>query len=121
MMLDFGLTLEQAINAPRLDVDGNGTVAADPRLGDDVIAELQRRCFEQCREQCDEHGDRQGALSCSEQNAGQGKVCRQVSMEPMQVFPKRYACPSGVSRDPDSGLLCGISDPSHPFAGGVAV
>ena len=109
MMLDFGLTLEQAINAPRLDVDGNRIVAADPRLGDDVIAELQRQCSEQ------------GSVSGSEQSAGRGYGCRQVSVEPLQVFPKRYACPSGVSRDPDSGLLCGISDPSHPFAGGVAV
>ena len=117
MMLDFGLTLEQAINAPRLDVDGNHIVAADPRLGDDVIAELQRQCREHCNEQCTE----QGSVSCSEQSAGQGNGCRHVSVEPLQVFPKRYACPSGVSRDPDSGLLCGISDPSHPFAGGVAV
>ena len=117
MMLDFGLTLEQAINAPRLDVDGNRNVAADPRLGDDVIAELQRQCREHCSEQCTE----QGSVFGSEQSAGQGNGCRHVSVEPLQVFPKRYACPSGVSRDPDSGLLCAISDPSHPFAGGVAV
>ncbi len=91
LMLDYGLTLEQAINAARLDVDGNGRVAADPRLGEDVIAELQRGS--------DKNGD--------------------VSVEPLQVFPKRYACPSGVSRDPESGMVCGVSDPSHPFAGGA--
>ena len=62
-------------------------VAADPRLGSDVINELMRHST--------------------------------VSVEPLQVFPKRYACPSGVSRDPGSGMLCGVSDPSHPYAGGA--
>lgn len=87
LMLDFGLTLEQAINTARMDVDGKGMVAVDPRLGKAVITELQRH--------------------------------NEVLIEPLQVFPKRYACPSGVSRNPESGLLSGISDPSHPFASGA--
>jgi gamma-glutamyltranspeptidase/glutathione hydrolase len=33
------------------------------------------------------------------------------------VFPKLYACPSGVARDPATGLCHGISDPSQPTAG----
>ena len=36
------------------------------------------------------------------------------------VFPKLFSCPSGVSRDPASGLCHGISDPSHPIAGAAA-
>lgn len=89
LMLDFGLTLEQAINSARIDVDGDGNVAADPRLGPDVIGALQARA--------------------------------NVSIEPPQVFPKRYACPSGVSRDPVSGLLHAVGDPSQPFGGGAGV
>lgn len=87
LMLDYGFTIEQAINAARIDVDGNGVVAVDPRLGNDVISELKRHST--------------------------------VTVEPLQVFPKRYACPSGVSRDPGSGMLYGVSDPSHPYAGGA--
>lgn len=87
LILDYGLTIEQAINAARIDVDGNGVVAADPRLGSEVINELKR------------HGT--------------------VTVEPLQVFPKRYACPSGVSRDPASGMTCAVSDPSHPYSGGA--
>jgi gamma-glutamyltranspeptidase/glutathione hydrolase len=89
LMLDFGLTLEQAINAARIDVDGEGHVAADPRLGEDVISGLQAKS--------------------------------NVSIEPLQVFPKRYACPSGVSRDPASGVLQAVGDPSQPFGGGAGV
>jgi gamma-glutamyltranspeptidase/glutathione hydrolase len=36
------------------------------------------------------------------------------------VFPKLYACPSGVSRDPGSGLCQGINDPSQPIGGAAA-
>jgi hypothetical protein len=34
----------------------------------------------------------------------------------LTVFPKLYACPSGVLRDPVSGLNYGMSDPSAPIA-----
>ena len=33
------------------------------------------------------------------------------------VFPKLYACPSGVSRDPATGRCYGINDPSQPIGG----
>ena len=36
------------------------------------------------------------------------------------VYPKLYSCPSGVSRDPESGECAGISDPSQPVAGAAA-
>jgi gamma-glutamyltranspeptidase/glutathione hydrolase len=36
------------------------------------------------------------------------------------VFPYLYSCPSGVARDPASGLCHGISDPSQPIAGAAA-
>lgn len=36
------------------------------------------------------------------------------------VFPKLYSCPSGVSRDPASGLCHGINDPSQPIGGAAA-
>jgi gamma-glutamyltranspeptidase/glutathione hydrolase len=40
MMADFGLDLEQAFHAPRIDVSGLGPVAADRRLGEKTIAHL---------------------------------------------------------------------------------
>ncbi|MDX1542258.1 MAG: gamma-glutamyltransferase, partial [Geminicoccaceae bacterium] len=44
---------------------------------------------------------------------------RHLELEVAQllVFPKLFGCPSGVSRDPESGLCSGISDPSLPIAG----
>jgi len=36
------------------------------------------------------------------------------------VFPKLYACPSGVYRDPDGGSSYGMGDKSNPVAGAVA-
>jgi hypothetical protein len=33
------------------------------------------------------------------------------------VFPKLYGCPSGVSRDPESGTCWGMADISQPVAG----
>ncbi|MGI9505581.1 MAG: gamma-glutamyltransferase, partial [Geminicoccaceae bacterium] len=33
------------------------------------------------------------------------------------VFPKLYSCPSGVSRDPNSGRCLGMNDPSQPIGG----
>jgi gamma-glutamyltranspeptidase/glutathione hydrolase len=34
----------------------------------------------------------------------------------LSVFPKLYACPGAVMRDPVSGLHYGMSDPSAPIA-----
>jgi gamma-glutamyltranspeptidase / glutathione hydrolase len=50
------------------------------------------------------------------------ELARSLELEVAQqlVFPKLYACPSGVARDPASGLCSGISDPSHPTAGAAA-
>src|SRR3546814_13097055 len=36
------------------------------------------------------------------------------------VFPKLYACPSGVARDPATGQCWGIADVSPPVAGAAA-
>ncbi|MEM9049896.1 MAG: gamma-glutamyltransferase [Pseudomonadota bacterium] len=33
------------------------------------------------------------------------------------VFPKLYACPSGVARDPLTGKAVGLNDPSQPMGG----
>jgi gamma-glutamyltranspeptidase/glutathione hydrolase len=40
---DFGLDLEQAFHAPRIDVSGTGPVAVDRRLGDRTIAALAEK------------------------------------------------------------------------------
>jgi len=40
LMLDFGLSVEEAIDSPRLDASDRGSVRADPRLGADTLAEL---------------------------------------------------------------------------------
>ena len=84
LMLDFGLSLEEAINAPRLDASDRGSVRADPALGPDVLAAL-----------------------------GRG---RELEVAQRLVFPKLYACVSGVARAAD-GACTGLSDPSHPAAG----
>ena len=39
---------------------------------------------------------------------------------PLSVFPKLYACPSGVMRDPATGLHYGMTDPSAPVANACA-
>jgi gamma-glutamyltranspeptidase/glutathione hydrolase len=36
------------------------------------------------------------------------------------VFPKLYSCPSGVSRDPATGLCHGCNDPSQPIGGAAS-
>lgn len=36
------------------------------------------------------------------------------------VFPKLYACPSGVSRDPVTGVCEAMTDPSQPIGGAAA-
>lgn len=40
LMLDFGMTLEEALHSPRLDASHRGTVRADPRLGQTVLDHL---------------------------------------------------------------------------------
>ncbi|MEM6547391.1 MAG: gamma-glutamyltransferase [Pseudomonadota bacterium] len=37
-----GLSIEEALHAPRVDVSGGGTIAANPALGDEIIAELRQ-------------------------------------------------------------------------------
>ncbi|MFT4151549.1 MAG: gamma-glutamyltransferase [Paracoccaceae bacterium] len=37
LMLDFGMTLEEALHSPRLDASHRGSVRADPRLGQAVL------------------------------------------------------------------------------------
>ncbi|MGI9508961.1 MAG: gamma-glutamyltransferase [Geminicoccaceae bacterium] len=88
LMLDFGLTLEQAMNHPRIDASDRGSIRVDPRLGDNVLTALEED-FE-------------------------------LEVAQLLVFPKLYACPSGVSRDPKSGLCHGLNDPSQPIGGSAA-
>ena len=40
LMLDFGFSLEEAFHSPRLDASHRGSVRADPRLGEAVLARL---------------------------------------------------------------------------------
>jgi gamma-glutamyltranspeptidase/glutathione hydrolase len=87
LMLDFGLSLEQAFNHPRIDASNRGSIRVDPRLGQDVIEALTKS-FE-------------------------------LEIAQLLVFPKLYACPSGVSRDPATGLMHAINDPSQPIGGGA--
>lgn len=44
----------------------------------------------------------------------------EVEIAQRLVFPKLYACPSGVSRDPARGLSAGLNDPSQPMGGAAA-
>ena len=43
LMLDFDMSLDEAIHTPRLDASHRGSLRVDPRLGRDVIDNLQRR------------------------------------------------------------------------------
>ncbi len=40
LMLDFGLSLEDAMNHPRIDASDRGSIRVDPRLGKDVLDTL---------------------------------------------------------------------------------
>jgi gamma-glutamyltranspeptidase/glutathione hydrolase len=44
----------------------------------------------------------------------------EVEIAQLLVFPKLYSCPSGVARDPATGVSHGINDPSQPI-GGAAI
>lgn len=43
LMLDFGMTLEEAFHSPRLDASHRGSLRADPRLGSAVLEALGAR------------------------------------------------------------------------------
>ena len=87
LMLDFDLSLEEAMNHPRIDASDRGSIRVDPRLGQEIIEALGQD-FE-------------------------------LEIAERLVFPKLYACPSGVSRDPASGICQGINDPSQPIGDAV--
>jgi gamma-glutamyltranspeptidase/glutathione hydrolase len=85
LILDYGLSLEDAFHTPRIDASARGSVRADPAMGEAALAEL-RRHFPL-------------------------EVAQQL------VFPRLYACPSGVARDAQSGDCWGMADKSQPVAG----
>jgi len=82
------MSLEEAFNHPRIDASDRGSIRVDPRLGDEVIAELSQH-FE-------------------------------IEVAQLVVFPKLFSCPSGISRDPATGVCHGINDPSQPIGGAAA-
>ena len=88
LMLDFGFSLEEAMNHPRIDASDRGSIRVDPRLGDDVLAALGQH-FE-------------------------------LEVAQLLVFPKLFSSPSGVSRDPATGMCYGLNDPSQPIGGAAA-
>ncbi len=88
LMLDFGYSLEEAFNSPRIDASDRGSIRVDPRLGDAVLSHLA------------EHFELERAQAL--------------------VFPKLYACPSGVSRDPQTGRCHAMTDPTQPIGGAAA-
>ena len=85
LMLDFGLSLEEAMHHPRIDASDRGSIRVDPKLGEKVLSALGRD-FE-------------------------------LEVAQLLVFPKLYSCPSGVGRDPVSGICKGLNDPSQPIGG----
>ena len=87
-LLDYGISLEEAFNLPRIDAGGRQSIRVDPALGDDVIAALAEE-FE-------------------------------LEIAQNLVFPKLFSCPSGVSRDPQTGVTQGAADKANPVAGAVA-
>lgn len=85
-LLDYGMSLEEAFNTPRLDAGGRPSIRVDPAMGDAVLEELGR-AFE-------------------------------LETAQALVFPKLYACPSGVMRE--GGRNFGISEKSQPSTGAAA-
>jgi len=88
LMLDFGFSLEEAMNHPRIDASDRGLIRVDPRLGEEVLAVLAEDFV--------------------------------LEVAQRLVFPKLYSCPSGVSRDPETGICQGLNDPSQPVGGASA-
>lgn len=82
LMLDFGMSVDAAIDHPRLDASARGSVRADPRLDAAVLERLAR--------------------------------AHTLEVSQRLVFPKLYACLSGVART-DEGFA-GATDPSQPVA-----
>src|SRR5262249_39905634 len=41
-VVDFGLDASAAAHHPRIDVSGNGTISADPRLAPEILADLRK-------------------------------------------------------------------------------
>jgi gamma-glutamyltranspeptidase/glutathione hydrolase len=89
-LLDFGMDLEGAFHTPRIDASNRGSVRVDPRLPEDTIQALVA--------------------------AGNGST-RRLERAQLMVFPKLYSCPSGVTRNPQSGQCAGAADPSSPVSG----
>lgn len=87
-LLDYGISLEDAFNLPRIDAGGRQSIRVDPALGDDVIKALSQE-FE-------------------------------LEIAQNLVYPKLFSCPSGVSRDPQTGATQGVADKANPVAGAVA-
>ncbi|MFK7996905.1 MAG: gamma-glutamyltransferase [Granulosicoccus sp.] len=83
LMLDFGLTLGEAMHHPRLDASDRDSVRADPALGQAVLDALTEY----------------HSLEISQQ----------------LVFPKLYACVSGVARE--HNCFVGLNDPTQPVGG----
>src|SRR3546814_8902645 len=42
LMLDYGLSLEEAFHTPRIDASARGSLRADPAMGEAALAELRK-------------------------------------------------------------------------------
>ncbi|WIX32407.1 gamma-glutamyltransferase [Salinicola sp. JS01] len=87
LMMDFGMSLEEAMQHPRLDASHRGSIRVDPRFDAATLAALESRFT--------------------------------LEIAQSLVFPKLYACVSGVARDPESGECVGLGDPTQPIGGGA--
>lgn len=85
LLLDYGLSLETAFHAPRIDASNRQSVRVDPALGSSVINELDAN--------------------------------HSLELAQSLVFPKLFACPSGVQHDAKTGLNYAMSDRTSPVAG----
>lgn len=84
LLLDYGMSLEQAFHTPRLDASNRDSIRIDPNMPQECIAALAERFS--------------------------------LEVAPLMVFPKLYACPSAVLRNPQTGVNYGMTDPSSPLA-----
>ena len=87
-MLDYGMSLENALNTPRIDAGYEDYIRVDPEIGHRAIAELSKEF--------------------------------KVEIAQNLVFPKLYACPSGVYRNAGTGQTEGCCDKMNPSSGAVA-
>jgi gamma-glutamyltranspeptidase / glutathione hydrolase len=81
-VLDFGMDVQDAIAAPRIDAS-EARVLIDDRISPIVRSELARRGHD-------------------------------IAVVGEQVWPRYFASPVAVARDPESQLLHGGADPYHP-------